>query len=98
MKPQSRRDCLPLDPSARVALRLARLERGLSLKQVSAVTGIEPSQLCRFEVGDSNPTLAVLTRLCNYLDLEFSYPTCHVWRDARRRMSKAELSVHRGAP
>lgn len=82
---QSSRACLPLDPSARQMLRIARLERGLSLKQVSAATGIVAAQLCRYELGDCNPTQPILTRLCNYLDLEFSYPTCHIWRDARKR-------------
>jgi transcriptional regulator with XRE-family HTH domain len=66
-------------------LRLARLQRGLSLKQVSTATGIVAAQLCRYELGDCNPTLPILTRLCKYLELEFSYSTCHIWRNAQER-------------
>jgi transcriptional regulator with XRE-family HTH domain len=86
MTHNSPRVCLPLDDFGRQLLTIARLKRGLSLRQLSIATGITIAQLSRYESGKCNPTLAALTKLTSYLGLEFSEPTCHVWRDPKKKV------------
>ncbi len=53
-----------------VALRRARLDRGLSLAEVSQRSGIDPSVLCRLEGGKNpNPTFETLSRYADALGL-----------------------------
>ncbi|WP_370205990.1 helix-turn-helix domain-containing protein, partial [Pararhodobacter marinus] len=48
-------------------LRRARGAAGLSLAQVSALTGVSKAMLGQIERGESSPTLATLWKLCKGL-------------------------------
>jgi transcriptional regulator with XRE-family HTH domain len=58
----------PLGPR----LRAVRLERGLSLDDLAARSGVSRSMLSQVERGQANPTFATLWNLTNALGLEFS--------------------------
>lgn len=49
-------------------LKKARIHRGYSLRELSALTGIGYAHICRIEQGIHPPTTATLKRLCHALD------------------------------
>ncbi|MES2163654.1 MAG: XRE family transcriptional regulator [Pseudomonadota bacterium] len=59
---------------SRLALRLAalRVERGLSLDELAAASGISRATLSRLERGENSPTAALLGKLCAVFGLPMS--------------------------
>lgn len=53
-------------------MRRARLARGLSLREMSTVTGLSTALLSQIEREVANPTVAALTRIAQALDLSFA--------------------------
>lgn len=51
-------------------LRDARLDRELTLKEVSDRSGVYPSHLSAIEKGKANPTLKQIERICDALGAE----------------------------
>ena len=49
-------------------LRKVRLERGMSLSELSRRTKISRVTLTKIENGDTNPTIKTVTSICNVLD------------------------------
>ena len=68
----------PLDETAVVRgavaanMRKARLARGMSLRDMSAITGLSTALLSQIEREVANPTVAALTRIGQALDLSFA--------------------------
>jgi transcriptional regulator with XRE-family HTH domain len=63
---------LPVSTSSHQVGEAVRREReaaGLSLSQLSALTGISKAHLVRLEKGEGNPSLAILSRIAQALDL-----------------------------
>ena len=85
MNTNSSRTGLPLLEQSRQLLTIARLERRLTLRQLSDATGITPSQLSRYETGKCNPTHAALKRLTSFLGLRFVGSHCYIWREHKDR-------------
>ncbi len=55
-----------------VALRAARLARGLSLEAVAKLSGVSRSMVSQIERGDSSPTVATLWNLTSALQVDFA--------------------------
>lgn len=53
-------------------MRRARLARGISLREMSAATGLSTALLSQVEREVANPTVSVLVRIASFLDLSFS--------------------------
>ncbi len=53
-------------------MRRARMARGLSLREMATQTGLSKALLSQIEREVANPTVAVLTRIAQALDLTFS--------------------------
>jgi transcriptional regulator with XRE-family HTH domain len=53
-------------------MRKARLVRGMSLREMSAATGLSTALLSQIEREVANPTVAALTRIATALDLSFA--------------------------
>lgn len=53
-------------------MRRARMARGVSLREMSAGTGLSTALLSQIEREVANPTVAALVRVAVYLDLSFS--------------------------
>jgi XRE family transcriptional regulator, regulator of sulfur utilization len=53
-------------------MRRARVARGVSLREMSAATGISTALLSQVEREVANPTVTVLVRIASFLDLSFS--------------------------
>lgn len=53
-------------------LKNIRESRGLSLDQVSTLTGVSKSMLRQIETGKSNPTIAVIWKIANGLKVSFT--------------------------
>ncbi len=53
-------------------MRRARMARGLSLREMATQTGLSKALLSQIEREVANPTVAVLTRIAQSLDLTFS--------------------------
>lgn len=68
----------PYDESALVReavaanMRKARLARGMSLRDMSATTGLSTALLSQIEREVANPTVAALTRIAQALDMTFA--------------------------
>jgi transcriptional regulator with XRE-family HTH domain len=60
-----------LDDDARIGARLrgARLERGMSINQLAAATGLTKGFLSLVERDKANPSVANLVRICDALDI-----------------------------
>lgn len=76
----------PLGPR----LRAVRVERGLSLDDLAARSGVSRSMLSQVERGQANPTFATLWNLTNALGLEFSEL---IGLQSGSRSSRIELSA-----
>jgi transcriptional regulator with XRE-family HTH domain len=61
------RHTLPADLAA--ALRAARQDRGLGLREAARLAGIDPGHLCRIELGERCPSVAVARDLVAALEL-----------------------------
>lgn len=48
----------------------ARLERGMTQKELAKMLGTKQSAISRFEAGGSNPTMAFLYKLAHALDVK----------------------------
>jgi transcriptional regulator with XRE-family HTH domain len=59
-------------PQVGPALRRHRKDRGMTLEQLAAVSGVSRSMLSQVERGEANPTLAVVWSLTQALNLEFA--------------------------
>jgi transcriptional regulator with XRE-family HTH domain len=70
--------CVPDDGSAAILTRIAenmhrsRLARGLSLRELSAATGLSKALMSQVERGMGNPTVATLSLIAEALDLSFA--------------------------
>ena len=53
-------------------LKYLRHERNLSLEQLSEITGVSKSMLGQIERAESNPTVNILWKITNGLDVSFS--------------------------
>jgi transcriptional regulator with XRE-family HTH domain len=53
-------------------MRRARLARGVSLREMSAATGLSTALLSQIEREVANPTVTVLVRIASFLELSFS--------------------------
>ncbi|MEZ5248725.1 MAG: XRE family transcriptional regulator [Ilumatobacteraceae bacterium] len=53
-------------------MRRARLARGVSLREMSAATGLSTALLSQVEREAANPTVTVLVRIASFLELSFS--------------------------
>ncbi len=53
-------------------LQAARKAKSLSQPALSAVTGVQQSEISRIESGAGNPTVATITKLANALDLKLA--------------------------
>jgi antitoxin HicB len=60
---------VPATLAAKVALRQARLEAGLTQAELARRAGVSQQQVAKIERPDSNPTLATLERLAQVLGL-----------------------------
>lgn len=56
-------------------LRKVRIERGLSISEISAVMGVDPAQVSRFESGSTNPTMATIRRYAQAVGAVFRVET-----------------------
>ena len=56
-----------LEQAASSAVLHARAQKGVSQKQLSALTGIDQSDISKIERGISNPSVATLSRIANAL-------------------------------
>jgi DNA-binding phage protein len=66
-----------------IALRQARLDRGLGLGDVAKRSGIDPAALCRLEGGKNpNPTFETLSRYAESLGLKLELSLVEVERPA----------------
>lgn len=72
-------------------MRRARMARGLSLREMSTQTGLSKALLSQIEREVANPTVAVLTRIAQSLDLTFSELT-------RPTVGGPEIIRSNGAP
>lgn len=50
--------------------KLLRMQKGLSQKEASKLIGIDPSQLCRYERGSTNPTLMTILKMCKAYNVD----------------------------
>lgn len=70
-----------LEMAARAALgeqlQAARKAKSLSQPALSAVTGIQQSEISRIESGAANPTVATISKLADALDLKLSLTPQH---------------------
>lgn len=64
----------------------ARIDRGLTQKELGKLCGMKQSNISRLESGEYNPTLSVLKRIAEALD-------CHLYLELRR---KNQLSSDNG--
>jgi len=58
-------------------LHAARKAKALSQPALSAVTGVQQSEISRIEKGAGNPTVATLSKLADALDLKLSLTPQH---------------------
>lgn len=58
----------------------ARKKRGMSQQQLAAASGIDQAEISRIERGDSNPTIATMSRVLAAVGLKLSYPTAPIER------------------
>jgi ribosome-binding protein aMBF1 (putative translation factor) len=58
-------------------LHAARTAKSLSQPALSAVTGIQQSEISRIESGAANPTVATISKLADALDLKLSLTPQH---------------------
>jgi transcriptional regulator with XRE-family HTH domain len=63
---------LDLVPVLGANLRRLRVKRGLSLERLSALSGVSRAMLSQVELGYSAPTINVVWRIANALDVPFS--------------------------
>jgi len=61
----------PLEVGERI--RAYREQQGLSQKQLAEETGMDTSQICRYEKGTELPGTNALSRLCAVMDCTFEY-------------------------
>lgn len=62
-------------------LKEMRIKKGLSQEDLSLETGLDRSYISMVERGKRNPTLIVIFRLCEILDIQPSALVKHVERD-----------------
>lgn len=55
-----------------VNLKKLRTEKGLTLDQVAEKTGVSKSMISEIERGTKSPTISVLWKICNGINLPFS--------------------------
>ncbi|GJD48414.1 hypothetical protein OPKNFCMD_1132 [Methylobacterium crusticola] len=79
----------------RLAARLAglRRERGLSLEELAAASGISRATLSRLERGDTSPTASLLGRLCTVYGRPMSRLLAEVEADPARLVRRDDQSV-----
>lgn len=81
-------------------IRLARIQRGLSIALVASAVGISPSELSRIERGVAPwVSVTVLSRICAVVGLDLfvrAYPGGRPLRDARhgRQLAKLKARLH----
>ncbi|MEU4098583.1 XRE family transcriptional regulator [Streptomyces sp. NPDC026673] len=96
------RDIDPASVDARLAVRLAELrdERGWSLDELAARTGISRSTLSRLERAEISPTAALLGRLCAAYERTMSRLLAEVesGREPAQLVRSAEQRVWTDAP
>jgi transcriptional regulator with XRE-family HTH domain len=54
-------------------LKMLRLERNLSIRQLSALTGVSPSAIHSYEIEKRNPKREVLEALCDVFNCDLDY-------------------------
>ena len=54
-------------------LRALRLEKGLTLKEVSSILGINLMTYAHYEHGDREPSISMLKSLCDFYDVSADY-------------------------
>lgn len=69
-----------------------RRERGLSLDNVSELTGVSKSMLAQIENGKSNPTVTTLWKIANGLQVSFSAFLKEVDKPQIEKINRNELS------
>ncbi len=62
----------PLDLTASIAVTKARAAKGLSQKQLAALTGIDQSDISKIERGLANPSVSTLKRIADALGGQLS--------------------------
>lgn len=71
-------------------LRRARLDRGLTLKQMAAEVDISYSALCRLELGQSCPAMSALRRIHRFFGGELSIED--ITSEYVRRQDQSEVA------
>ncbi|MCK1722433.1 XRE family transcriptional regulator [Bradyrhizobium sp. 141] len=79
----------PIEERMGVAIRRARLERGLTLRDVASEASISVSMLSRFENGQSAAGLALLERICATLGTDLSTLLSEIEQKSEARLIKA---------
>lgn len=54
-------------------LKSKRLKLGISAAELARRTYMEKSHISRLEKGETNPTLVTLKKICDALEVDFSY-------------------------
>ena len=72
--PELRKEWNRLQPEKSILSVLidARTKLGMTQKELSAVTGIDQSDISKIERGKANPTLAMLLKLADGLDMDLN--------------------------
>lgn len=55
-----------------IYVRLHRLRKGISQFQLAIEVGLSKDYIGLIERGKSNPTLEIIVKICNYIDLDIS--------------------------
>lgn len=54
-------------------LKALRLEKGVTLKEISSCIGVGLMTYAHYEYGDREPSFETLIKLCNYFDVSADY-------------------------